>query len=955
MKQNLCLMAMVLLACTLIATSSAAAVDFSVVWNKTYGGPDANDSAYALLQQPGGRGYLFAGDTGSFGAGERDAWVVNLTRTGDERWNRTFGGGEADTARALISTTDGNYLFVGSLTYVTRGTRKDTDVWVVKFDPEGEIVWNRTFGGAEVNASAYAAAETRDGGYVVAGTVAPWGSPATDILVLKLNASGGEEWRRIFGEPGVSDAAYSVAETTDGNITVAGSTESFGAFVTDVWVAKLDPAGNEVWNRTFGGPENDTGRALVATPDGGLVFAGSYMSRDAANRTEDDALVVKMGPDGGVVWNWTYGDAETNESAEAIIATADGGYLFVGESGKDPAGGDAWVVKLDSTGGVEGSITVGGANPGDRAASVVQVSNVEYAFAGTFNATEKDGAVETDAWVVKLSVQPQAVPKPPEKPPKPPKVWPPKPRPTPTVAPASIGDFVWNDTNTDGIQNPGEPGLEGVNVTLLDTEHRKIATTETGADGRYLFANLMPGDYIVEFVPPEGMVFTTLDAGDDDTRDSDANRTTGMTEKITLKAGEKQVWWDAGLIVPQPEITGQVDGRTWIDANEDGIQDGDEPGLPGASVTLYHTNDTPANATTTGEAGTYLFTGLPQGDYYLVFGLPEGYTFTAADQGSDDTLDSDADPATGRTENFTLTRDETEVTRDAGAVPERATIGDFVWNDTDANGIQDDGEPGFGGVTVRLLDAEGSPVTDDAGTALEATTGDDGRYALQGRVGQTYILEFVLPEGVAFTTPNAGDDPLDSDADPETGRTGPFELTGDDLTRDAGVVVEAPPPLEPGIVTGTAWDDTNANGARDAGEPGIPGLGVELVGADGAPAGTTTTGDDGGYTFNVDEPGTYLLRFTLPEGFGFTAPGSGSDVDPATGTTDTFDVAPSGTVTRNAGLVEVVPEEEGTPPVEETMTPEETPITPEETETGEQPPPADLNVTPGEAETGEVV
>jgi len=127
---------------------------------------------------------------------------------------------------------------------------------------------------------------------------------------------------------------------------------------------------------------------------------------------------------------------------------------------------------------------------------------------------------------------------------------------------------------------------------------------------------------------------------------------------------------------------------------------------------------------------------------------------------------------------------------------------------------QDDGEPGFGGVTVRLLDAEGSPVTDDAGTALEATTGDDGRYTLQGRGGQTYILEFVLPEGVAFTTPNAGDDTLDSDADPATGRTGPFELTGDDLTRDAGVVVEAPPPLEPGIVTGTAWDDTNANGAR---------------------------------------------------------------------------------------------------------------------------------------------
>jgi len=951
MKQNLSLMAIVLLACTLVVTSSAAAVEFSVVWNKTYGSPGANDSAYALLQSPDGRGYLFAGDTGSFGAKESDAWVVNLTGTGDERWNRTFGAGEADTARALINTTDGNYLFAGSLTYVTEGTRKDTDAWVVKFDPRGEIAWNRTFGGADVNASAYAAAETRDGGYVVAGTVASWGSPDTDILVIKLNTTGGEEWRRTFGEPGLSDAAYSVVETTDGNIAVAGSMESSGAFATDVWVANLDPAGDEVWNRTFGGPENDTARALVATPDGGLVFAGSYMSRDSTNRTEVDALVVRMEPDGRVAWNWTYGDAETNESAGSIIATADGGYLFAGESGKDPAGGDAWVVKLDSEGGVEGSITLGGANPGDRAASVVQVSNTGYTFAGTFNATEEGEPVKTDAWVVNLAVKSPAVPKPPQKPPKPPRVCPPcpvppKPGPSPTVAPASIGDFVWNDTSADGIQDPGEPGIEGVNVTLLDIEHQEIATTKTGAGGEYLFANLTPGDYIVEFVPPRGMGFTIQDAGDDDARDSDANRTTGRTEKITLRAGEKQVGWDAGLIVPQPEMTGRVDGLVWIDANEDGIRDGDEAGLSNSSVTLYHTNDTPVNATATGTAGNYLFTGLPPGDYYLVFDLPEGYTFTAAGQGSD------ADPATGRTENFTLSRDETEVTRDAGAIPERATIGDFVWNDTNADGIQGDGEPGFGGVTVRLLDAGGSPVTDGAESPLEATTGEDGRYALQGKVGETYILEFVLLEGAAFTTPGAGDDAIDSDADPETGRTGPFDLAGDDLTRDAGVVVEAPPPPEPGLVTGTAWSDTNVNGARDADEPGIPGVGVELVGADGAPAGTTTTGGDGGYTFSVDEPGIYLLRFAPPEGFGFTAPGSGSDVDPATGTTETFDVAPVGTVTQNAGLVEVAPEEEGTPPADLNVTPEETPVTPEETGAGEPAPQGDLNVTPEATETG---
>ncbi|MCK8518889.1 carboxypeptidase regulatory-like domain-containing protein [Methanoculleus sp. 7T] len=634
----------------------------------------------------------------------------------------------------------------------------------------------------------------------------------------------------------------------------------------------------------------------------------------------------------------------------------DGGYLFAGESGKDPAGGDAWIVKLDGEGGVEGSITLGGANPGNRAASAVQVSNAEYAFAGTFNATEKGGPAETDAWVVKLSVKPQTVPQPSPKPPKPPKkICPPCPvPPEPRPSPASIGDFVWNDTNADGIQDPGEPGVEGVNVTLLDAGDREIALTMTDADGKYLFANLTPGNYTVKFAPPEGLVFTVQNAGTDDTRDSDANRTTGMTERIALGAGEKQLGWDAGLIVPQPEITGRVGGLVWTDANEDGIRDDSEAGLPGASVSLYTANNTSVNTTETDAAGRYLFAGLPPGDYYLVFGLPPGYAFTAAGRGGDDTLDSDADPATGRTENFTISKDETEVARDAGAVLGNATIGDFVWNDTDANGIQDDGEPGVGGVTVRLLDAAGSPVTDGAGSPLEATTGDDGRYALQGKVGQTYILEFVLPEGAAFTTPNAGDDALDSDADPVTGRTEPFELTGDDLTRDAGVVEEVRP-QEPGLVTGTAWNDTNANGARDADELGVPDVGVELVTADGTPTGTTTTGDDGGYTFSVDEPGTYLLRFAPPGGFGFTAPGSGSDVDPATGRTDEFDVAPSGTVTRNAGLVGGTPEEEGTtPPAEETVTPEETTttLTPEETETVEQTPPADLNATPEETETG---
>ncbi|MGB3882712.1 MAG: SdrD B-like domain-containing protein [Candidatus Methanoculleus thermohydrogenotrophicum] len=209
--------------------------------------------------------------------------------------------------------------------------------------------------------------------------------------------------------------------------------------------------------------------------------------------------------------------------------------------------------------------------------------------------------------------------------------------------------------NADGIQDDGEPGFGGVTVRLLDAEGNPVTggagnplEAITGDDGRYALQGEIGQTYVLEFVLLASAAFTTPDAGDD-TRDNDANQTTGRTEKITLKAGEMQDWWDAGLVVPQPEVTGQNGGIVWIDANKDGIRNEDEAGPPNASVTLYYANDTPVNATKTNMVGRYLFTGLPQGDYYLAFDLPQGYTFTAAGQGDDDTRNSDADPETGRT------------------------------------------------------------------------------------------------------------------------------------------------------------------------------------------------------------------------------------------------------------------------------------------------------------------
>ena len=118
---------MLLSALALVAAAGAGTEEQTVIWNRTYGGPDADDAAYAVVPGPGGDGFFLAGVTASSGEGETDAWVIRLTAEGSLEWNRTYGGKEADTARSVVRTDDGGLLFAGNLTYVTNGTQADTD------------------------------------------------------------------------------------------------------------------------------------------------------------------------------------------------------------------------------------------------------------------------------------------------------------------------------------------------------------------------------------------------------------------------------------------------------------------------------------------------------------------------------------------------------------------------------------------------------------------------------------------------------------------------------------------------------------------------------------------------------------------------------------------------------------------------------------------------------------
>jgi hypothetical protein len=448
----------------------------------------------------------------------------------------------------------------------------------------------------------------------------------------------------------------------------------------------------------------------------------------------------------------------------------------------------------------------------------------------------------------------------------------------------SIGDFVWNDLNGDGLQTAGEPGIAGVTVNLYTGAGVLFATTTTDGNGGYTFANVPAGDYELEFIPPTGFGITgTQNAGADDTIDSDVNPATRRTGTFTLNAGQTDTSWDAGMTATQLASVGDF---VWQDLNGNGIQDSGEAGLGGVTVNLLDSTGATVATTVTSAAGAYNFSDVPPGDYRIQFVAPSGAAFSPQDQGANDGLDSDAD-ATGLTSLFTLSAGQNDISRDAGLISTQiASVGDFVWDDQNQNGIQDPGEPGLAGATVNLFSSAGTLVG-------STTTTSTGAYNFTVPPGD-YRLQFIPPATYDFSPQDAGaDDTADSDVSSSTGFTGLFTLAaGDnDTTRDAGMFSVQPPYASVGNFV---WDDQNQNGIQDPGEPGIPNVRLNLFSSTGALVRTTLTNSTGAYLFADVIPGSYRIQAIPPSGYGISPLDAGgddtldNDFDPATGFTAAF-------------------------------------------------------------------
>jgi hypothetical protein len=403
-----------------------------IEWERSYGG-SGTDWPHAIQQTKDG-GYIVAGGSDSKDGdvignhGSNDFWVVKLDHIGDIVWQRSLGGSESDVAYSIQQTSDEGYILAGHSSSsdgdVTQN-RGSLDGWVVKLDSNGEIEWQKTYGGSK-REWIFDIFQTTDKGYVFVGdTYSNDGDIsghhsvfASDCWVVKLDSNGAIEWQRLLGGKG-DDGGGTIRQTKDGGYIVAARSGSSDGDVLkklgaqDLWIIKLNPNGGIAWQKIYGGPRDDQAMSIQQTTDNGYIVGGHSASSNgdvSSNNGIFDYWIIKLDIEGNIVWQRSFG-GKSMEMLASAQQTEDEGYIIAGQSHSNDGdvtgnhgGSDYWAVKLNAEGDLVWQKSLGGSRF-DRANSIQQTSDGGYIIVG--DSLSKDGDVSRnhgreDFWIVKL-------------------------------------------------------------------------------------------------------------------------------------------------------------------------------------------------------------------------------------------------------------------------------------------------------------------------------------------------------------------------------------------------------------------------------------------------------------------------------------------------------------------------------------------------------------------------
>ncbi|AYN66163.1 hypothetical protein D1013_01590 [Euzebyella marina] len=331
----------------------------SLEWTKSYGGSE-NDRGSDLVQTADGGFALLGFSESSNGdvsenGGSLDYWLAKTDSNGNLLWQKSFGYKGRDEGISLIETKDQGYLLVGVLDVTaSEGQGNQTarnhaggDYWAVKINSSGDIEWSQYYGGTFTD-TAYDVVELNKGGYLIVGSSDSFDVDISDnkgtydFWVVRITDVGELLWEKNFGGSEI-DEAKAIVPTADGNFLIVGDTRSNDQDVStnkgaaDIWVVKIDGAGELVWERTYGGSGFDAASSVVATSDGGYLIAGNSRSGDGdlqSNQGQNDAWVLKINDEGIIVWQRSVGGSQIDLAA-AVIELNGEKVFAVGESASD--------------------------------------------------------------------------------------------------------------------------------------------------------------------------------------------------------------------------------------------------------------------------------------------------------------------------------------------------------------------------------------------------------------------------------------------------------------------------------------------------------------------------------------------------------------------------------------------------------------------------------------------
>ena len=384
----------------LLGIFNAFSQDPAIIWQNTIGGSDTDFST--VFEQTVDGGYILGGYSTSNISGDKtensngqiDIWIVKIDGSGSIMWQNTIGGAGDDFLISMQQTSDGGYILGASSDSnisgdKTENSRGGLDYWILKLDSSGNIVWQKTYGGAQPEFDTYVV-QTTDGGYFVGGysdsDVSGEKTDPTngqrDYWALKLDNTGAIVWQNSIGGSLV-DRPQAAFQTNDDGFIMGGFSNSPASGDktentrggNDYWIVKLDVSGNVQWDKTYGGNDSDVLRDMIQTADGGFLAGGYSKSNISGDKTENsqgdyDQWILKLDGSGNIVWQNTIGGSGIDYPRD-VLQLANGTYMTAswsnsnisGDKTENSNGGyDYWLVSLNTSGGIISQNSIGGAN-----------------------------------------------------------------------------------------------------------------------------------------------------------------------------------------------------------------------------------------------------------------------------------------------------------------------------------------------------------------------------------------------------------------------------------------------------------------------------------------------------------------------------------------------------------------------------------------------------------------